>query len=285
MIKPLSQNRSDTSRRLSIAIVGASGLIGQALYRRLKPLYPVLGTYCSNEMDGLVPLDLCRRDYSILDASDVVILAAGETNIDRCKIHQQQAYAVNVEGMIALAKYLADREIRMLFLSSDQVFDGGRGNYLEDDIPNPINEYGRMKWHVEQRCREMQPSSLVLRLSKTYSTNLMEGGMMAEVIHTLRQGKSYPAAYNQIFNPTDVDWLSRQIEKAIRMNMIGLYHLADPRIESRYAFACRIALEYGLNPERVQKIDLADICFAEARAMNSSLNVSRILGVLNESVA
>lgn len=232
-----------------------------------------------------MPLDLCRRDFSILEACDVVILAAADSNIDRCKSCRQEAYAINVEGTIALAEYLADRQICILFLSSDQVFDGGRGNYLEDDVPNPINGYGRMKWHVEQRLREIQPSSLVLRLSKTYSTNLMEGGMMAEVIHTLRQGKTYPAAYNQIFNPTDVDWLSRQIEKAIRMNLVGLYHLADPRIESRYAFACRIAREYGLDPDRVQRVDLSDMRLVEARALNSSLNVSRILGVLNESVA
>ena len=196
----------------------------------------------------------------------------------------QKAYAINVEGTVALAEYLADRQIRILFLSSDQVFDGSEGKYSEEDTPNPINEYGRMKRRVEQRLGEIQPSSLVLRLSKTYSTSLMEGGMMAEVVNTLRQEKPYDAAYNQIFNPTDVEWLSEQIEKIIRMNLSGLYHLAEPRIESRYDFACRIAHEYGLNPALIRRINLAELKCVQPRALNSSLNVSRIMKVLHERV-
>lgn len=270
------------SQKTAIAIVGASGLIGQALCRRLKNGYRILGTYHDRPRHGLVPLDICRREFSILDDFDWVIVAAGISNIDRCKLERHRAYQVNVEAVVTLAEYLADRKIRIVYLSSDQVFDGIKGNYREDDPVNPINEYGRMKWQVEQYCRQIQPNCLILRLSKTYSGDLKEGGILAEVIDALRKGKLYAAAEDQIFNPTDADWLSRKIEQAMSRNLSGLYHLADPRIESRYAFACRVARESGFDPSRIRRIALSELKFPEVRGLNSSLDVSRILGALNE---
>jgi dTDP-4-dehydrorhamnose reductase len=266
----------------AVAIVGASGLIGQALFRRLKTTRRILGTCLSRPRPGLVPLDIDRREFSILDGFDWVIVAAGMTNIDRCKLQRQQAWRINVEAVVELAEHLARRKMRIVYLSSDQVFDGNRGRYCEDDSPNPINEYGRMKLQAEQQIRQIQPEAVVLRLSKTYSTDCSEGGILAEVIHSLQQGKPYAAAEDQIFNPTEADWLSEQIEAAIERNLAGLYHLADPRIESRYAFACRVAREYGFDPEQIRRVRLSDLHFPEARALNSSLDVSRILNALSE---
>lgn len=284
MISTVSENGGSSSRS-AIAIVGASGLIGQALHRLLKNGYRILGTCHSRPREGLVPLDICRREFSILDGFDWVIVAAGISNIDRCKLERQRAYQVNVEAVLSMVEYLARRRIRVVYLSSDQVFDGTKGNYREEDLANPINEYGRMKWQVERQCRQIQPDCLILRLSKTYNADRNEGGILAEVIDTLRQGKPYAAAVDQVFNPTDVDWLARKIESAVSRNLTGLYHLADPRIESRYTFACRVARESGFDPDRIQRISLADLRFPESRALNSSLNVSRILNALSEPVA
>lgn len=284
MISGVSDN-GGASRKSAIAIVGASGLIGQALHRRLKNGYRILGTCHSRPREGLVSLDICRREFSILDDFDWVIVAAGISNIDRCKLERQRAYQVNVEAVLSMVEYLARRRIRVVYLSSDQVFDGTKGNYREEDLANPINEYGRMKWQVERQCRQIQPDCLILRLSKTYGADRNEGGILAEVIDTLRQGKPYAAAVDQVFNPTHVDWLARKIESAVSRNLTGLYHLADPRIESRYAFACRVARESGFDPDRIQRISLADLRFPESRGLNSSLNVSRILNALSEPVA
>ncbi len=260
-----------------IGIVGASGLIGKNLFAFLrKKGQQVLGTYCSTCQKELIKYDLLKDDFSLFDNCKVVVMCSAISNIDKCLLEKEQAHQVNVVKTIELMNYLARNGIKTIFLSSDQVFDGRNGAYSEDDEPNPVNCYGSFKLCVEQHLINNIEDHLVLRLSKTYSTNIADGGMLADIISAFNRDEPIRSAYNQIFNPTDVNLVCNGILKSIQMNLKGLYHLADEKIMSRYECACAIAKEYGYDPALVESIDFNSLSCIEKRALNSSLNVTKI---------
>jgi dTDP-4-dehydrorhamnose reductase len=261
---------------MMIGILGASGLIGYHLYCFLKMNgLPAVGSYLSKKKEGLVKLDLLTDSFSVFDRCTTVVIAAGITDIDGCFRHKEEAYRCNVEKTIAFIRYLDERKIKPVFLSSDQVFDGIRGNYAETDQPDPQNYYGNFKLLVEQFIGNNIQRYLILRLSKTYSTNPADGGMYAEIYKKLACGKKVRAAFDQIYNPTDVEIICNGISHSMTSDLQGVYHLADKTIMSRYEFALRIAAEHHFERDLIEKIDFNSLGLPEKRALNSSLNVDK----------
>jgi dTDP-4-dehydrorhamnose reductase len=263
--------------KMSIGIAGASGLIGSNLFAFLqKKGQQVLGTYCSTCQQELVKFDLLEDDFSVFGNCKVVVICSAISNLDKCLLEKELAYQVNVVKTIELINYLARNGIKTIFLSSDQVFDGRNGDYAEGDEPNPVNCYGSFKLCVEEYLINNIEDHLVLRLRKTYSTNIADGGMLADIINAFGRGGPVRSAYNLIFNPTDVSLVCNAILQSIEIDLKGLYHLADKTIMSRYEFACAIAKEYGYDPALVESIDFNSLPCIEKRALNSSLNVTKI---------
>lgn len=264
-----------------IGIIGASGLIGYNFYKTLRSKgEDVIGTYFSTRKRELIRFDLKKDRFSLFDKCKQVLIASAITNIDDCFLKKEEAYKINVEKTIEFIKYLADRKIKPIFLSSDQVFDGERGNYREEDKPHPINYYGDFKLQVEEFMKNNLENYLILRLSKTYSRNLKEHGMFAEIFFRLKERKKIKAAYNQIFNPTDVRMVCDGMYKAINRNLKNLYHLANPIVMSRYDFVSSIANEYGFNKDLVEPIDIRSLPLIEKRSLNTSLDVKRLSEVI-----
>ncbi len=261
---------------MKIGILGASGLIGSHVFRYLAQKCDVLGTYCSNATFGLVRFDLGRDSFDLFFDCSYVVIAGAMTRLDACKADPQRAQLVNVERTIAFSSALAERGIVPIFLSSDQVFDGQKGFYSEEDAPNPINLYGELKHRVEQTLEKELDDYLILRLCKTYSRRLEDKGIFAEIIQGIQQGKPVKAAYDLIFNPTDVKLVCRGIEEAIFNHLRGLYHLASPKVQSRYEFTCAVAQANGFDARTVEKISMADLPLKEPRALNTSLKVEKI---------
>jgi len=260
-----------------IGIVGASGLIGHNLFDFLRAHgEQAMGTYCLTPKEALLRFDLLKDDFAIFDNCNVVVISSAMSNIDQYCLERDLAYQIHVVKTIELIKYLAERRIGIVFLSSDQVFDGKKGNYTELDKPAPVNSYGLFKLQVERFLRNHVGNYLVFRLSKTYSTNITDGGTFADIVGAFRKGGPVKSAYNLIFNPTDVKLVCQGIYQSIQMNIKGLYHLADKAVMSRYEFAHRIAEEYGFDPGLIVSVDFNDLPCLEKRALNSSLNVEKI---------
>ena len=131
-------------------ILGASGLVGSSLYAEAKKRgYPTLGTYLNYPQDNLKRLDYgdSFQLESILDefAPEVVFCSAAKTNVDWIEKNPLEAWEINVVKLNTLLNTCAKRNIIVAYFSSDYIFDGLRGPYSENDIPNPLNYYGKQK--------------------------------------------------------------------------------------------------------------------------------------------
>lgn len=153
--------------RPHVVIIGSNGRLGRALLETCQPRYDVIPL-------TRYDLDLAwseRRLREALDPlpADLVLLAAGNTNVDHCELHPDEADQLNVIAPGAIARWCAGRGIRLINFSTDYVFDGEKNApYTEDDPINPLSIYGQSKAEGEEATLAASDHHLVVRLTWLY---------------------------------------------------------------------------------------------------------------------
>lgn len=183
-------------------MVGADGLIGASLARRLeRESAPVLKTSRRSAAGGIC-LDLAapKDRWEIPSNVEVACLCAAITSTDYCRRNPVESRRINVEATLALSQRLHAQGARIIFLSSNQVFDGTLPHRGVDDATCPRTEYGRQKVEVEQRLLELGGRVSILRLTKVLAPgNLLLAGWLealgrGAVIHPFRDMVMAPVA-------------------------------------------------------------------------------------------
>lgn len=156
-----------TKRR--ILLLGASGYVGGRLWIDLSPRHSVTGTCSSRRVAELIPINL-RDETALAELArrgfDVVIHAAGLVDLEQCEASPQLAHALNVRSVEVLIQALHGMPTRLIYLSSDNVFDGRLDEYTEDDPPAPLNVYGHSKVAAENLLKGSR--HLVVRIPIVY---------------------------------------------------------------------------------------------------------------------
>src|ERR1700730_8835088 len=147
---------------MRVTIFGDSGLLGKSLMRE----------WCEDSVTGLSSSDVDIRDEKRVDQlvqeqrPDWIILTAAYTDVDGCESNRDLAFAVNRDGAVIVAKAAKAAGARLLFLSSDYVFDGTKTTpYETGDARNPQSVYGRSKAEAEIRLLELLPNCCIVRTS------------------------------------------------------------------------------------------------------------------------
>src|SRR5215470_3538534 len=147
---------------MKVLIIGYLGLLGHAL---MQSEYDA-------EVHGSDLPDLDIRNLPQLQnhvkqvSPDWIVLTAAYTDVDGCESNQDRAFAVNRDGAINVARAAKEAKARLLFLSTDYVFDGRKTSpYEVDDPRNPQSVYGRSKAEAELRLAEVMPDCCIVRTS------------------------------------------------------------------------------------------------------------------------
>ncbi len=257
-----------------ILITGANGLLGQELVAQLSrhAEYDVLATARDPEPRfrggscGYVPLDITdaravRRIFQDFTPT-VVINCAAMTQVDRCEIEKEACWRVNVEAVETLARLCRQFGARLIQVSTDFVFDGTAGPYRETDRPNPINFYGRSKLASENVVREAGIDRwAIARTVLVYGTGeqLSRSNIALWVIEQLSQGRRIRVVTDQWRTPTYVADLAAGIERIVRYNKHGIYHISGREFLSVYDFACLIADVFDLDRSLIEPVDSATL--------------------------
>lgn len=260
-------------------IIGASGFIGRHLFKKYRETYPdTIGTSFSTVNSDLKTLNVAHPDLRITDQVGVraVVIAAANPNIGYCETHRDEAFAVNVRGMLELIRQAVERGIQPIFLSSDYVFDGNVGGYDDEASTNPSTEYGRQKQAVENELPRLTNNYLIVRLSKIYGTQKGDGTLLDEIACALLAGKEVRAATDQIFSPTHVNDLVNAVVAIQGRGLRGTVNVSASTSLSRYEVAVAIAQALALPPSRVTPVSLHDLPGMAGRPLNTSLKCSRL---------
>ena len=273
-----------------LLITGSGGFVGSAIAHEARAPWechaltrgPVL-----LRRDGLV-----WRTLDILNAAelervfdevspDAVIHAAARADIDLCERDRDAAFAINVGVTQQLAALCRARGARMVYVSTDTVFDGGKGNYAEGDPPGPVNWYAETKVAAERVVAAMPDNWAVVRTSLVLGLPLLGAAKstLTRPIAALQAGQEFSVSDREVRSPIDVVTAARALLEAAGNAFTGYLHIAGNDVVNRLEMTRRVAVKLGLPAHLVVRRDPSEasagaprpldvsLCNAEARSM------------------
>jgi dTDP-4-dehydrorhamnose reductase len=226
-----------------ILLTGANGLLARAI--RAQP----------ESWAKLIPRSHSQLDITDREAiaselrqvrPDVVINCAAYSLVDAAESNAGHAYAVNCTGPLWLAEACTTRNIRLVQISTDYVFDGTKQSpYTEDDAVAPLNVYGRTKLASEMALRDVSPATLIVRTQWLFGAG--GGNFVSSIVDRARLGEPLRVVNDQVGAPTYAFDLAAAILELIQRECIGLVHVSNGGYASWYDVACAAISAAGLS--------------------------------------
>jgi dTDP-4-dehydrorhamnose reductase len=267
-----------------LLVTGASGLLGINLALRESAHRDVTGITNSHSLDG-VPFRVQSVDLSALGTIDrmldenrpeAVIHCAAMADIDTCEKQPEKAVQINSTMPGILAKACRARDIRLVHLSTDAVFDGERGGYLETDTPHPLSVYAQTKLAGEQAVLDAYPQAVVARVN-FYGWSLTGKRSLAEFFYNnLSEGKQVNGFTDVEFCPLFVNHLADLLVRLAEGPYSGLFHVVSSVSLSKYEFGCRIAEAFGLDNNLIKPISVMHGGLSARRSPKLTLNTDKL---------
>ena len=163
---------------------------------------------------------------------------------------------------------------RLIFVSTDYVFDGEKGNYKETDQPNPLDFYGVTKLEAERIVAKL-PTRLIVRTSVLYGWNPSKLNFATWIMQGLSEHRSLRIVRDHINSPTFSDNLAMAIRAAIERKVTGVLHVAGSERISRFEFARRLATKFNLDEALLVPVEMRDLGWVAKRPKDSSLDVGK----------
>jgi dTDP-4-dehydrorhamnose reductase len=266
---------------MKILVLGGSGLVGDHFITNSKSNDFII-TYRNNETNFPniisvkinLPQDWSKLEELILkEKPDVVLNSIAYSNSDFCEINREEAYTLHVKISEKITTICSKINSKIVFLSTDYVFDGKKGNYAENDKTNPINYYGRTKDLAEKIILKNE-NNLVLRTAMVYGLS-SKVRFLRYVIENLKKDQEINT-YDDIFNSaTLLGDLTNGISKAIELDASGIYHIVGSSCVSRFDFAKTVAKVFDFNENLVKPVSILSAKLKAQRPINPCLNNSK----------
>ena len=247
-----------------ILVTGASGLLGSKIVDKAGKRYVVYPTHVTRPLFpkslkmNITDKNEVKRVFSQVKP-EVVIHTAAETNVDKCESDRGYALRVNAEGTKTLAEACNQVGARIVYVSTDYVFDGEKGVYSEEDEPNPVNYYGLTKLMGEKYVAEFCEGFVILRTSVLYGVHHEKPNFAMWVIAALNERKSFTVVEDHYNSPTFADNLAEVILEIVDKGLKGFYHTAGSERISRYGFALKIAEAFSFDAALIQPIKMSEL--------------------------
>lgn len=242
------------SKAKSILIVGSTGMLAFDLMRVLKDGYKVISASRANF--DVIDFDAAKK-FITKHRPDIVINTAAYHKTEECEINPEKSFAVNAAGAFNTAKAAKEIGAKIIFISTDYVFDGRKKYFAESDIPNPLNVYGASKLAGENLTKIANENFYIIRTSWLFGRRRSGKGhnFVTLMIEKAKNGENIKVVNNQFGSPTYTYDLAVKIKESIDKNIpSGVYHVTNGGLCSWYEFAKEIFKLAELNP-KIEKIE------------------------------
>lgn len=219
-----------------VIITGANGMLGHELNESLKVHYNVF-PFGKKELD-ITDRKKIKKVFSVVNP-DLIINCAAFTNVDGCENNPESAYEVNAEGAFLLAEESRIYNAAIAHISTDYVFDGCTPRpYTEEDICNPLNQYGKSKYKGEQLIASINDRHYIIRTAWLYGR--WGNHFITKILDQAAVNREIDVVQDQIGNPTSVSELVKMICVIIADKHYGIFHAACSGEVSRYGLAKKV---------------------------------------------
>ena len=268
---------------MKLFITGGSGLFGSKLAQKAIAKGMEVSSVENRSQcfyGNPVKLDITDREAVSrvigIIKPDAIVHAASLTDVDKCELNKDLAWKINVDGTKNILQSIDERNPFLVYISTDYVFSGEKGCYVESDAADPVNYYGLTKLIAEELV-QTRDEFLIARPSVIYGSSAATGkiNFALFVLEKLRKGEKVKAVSDQWNTPTlNTNFADMTIE-AIERRLTGVYHLCGATRISRFDFARKIAETFDLDETLIEKACSEQFCWPAKRPQDSSLDTSK----------
>ncbi|MEO6915530.1 MAG: SDR family oxidoreductase [Chitinophagaceae bacterium] len=277
---------------MKILVTGANGLIGQHLVYSLSRSHQVIATG-----KGSSRLDLARgTEYIEMDFTndaqvqavfsrerpELVIHSGAITQIDDCEQNQDACFLTNVQGTAQLLLAAEEFSRKFIFLSTDFVFDGEKGNYREDDQLNPVNWYGFTKIQAESTVETSEIPWAIVRTCLVYGNSISgtRSNILTWAKKNLDEGNPVKVVSDQVRTPTYVDDLVMGIGLIIEKDATGIFHISGEEFLTPYDMVMAMAEKGQLDQSLITKVNASTFSQPAKRPLKTGFSIERAKNLL-----
>lgn len=289
MIKK-SQNYSQKLNK-KILIIGGSSFFSLGFLRESTSQYNVIASYFKNKkkVKSFNHIKIDIKNYKNLKKSiisinpDIIINAAGITNVDDCEKNYNKAYQINYLGAKNIAQICKNLKIKLVHLSTDHLFDGKKRKYTENDKITPLNNYSKSKLLAEDYIKKNLNNFLIIR------TNFFGVGYNHSkkffdfIIERLKRKKKIYLFDDVFYSPISIPRLSKIILIMLNKNAKGLFNVVSDERISKFKFGILVSKIFGLDTKLIKKDRLSNRGDLTLRPKDMSLSTKKINKFLNFS--
>ncbi len=284
---------------MRVLVTGGTGLLGKALTETCPPGSSLLVLHLSSDeiapaLTGEILGDVRNMDEiaRIFEAHrfDVVVHAAGLSNVDYVERHCEEATESNIGGTANVVECCNRLNKHLIYISSNAVFDGTRAPYREDDPTCPIHVYGRIKQQCEELVAKVAHSYSIARPILMYGWNYRSRrkNLVTWLLDHVGQGEAVPVVTDVYENPLFYLQAGEALWKLVPRRDLKLVHLAGGEVVSRYEFALVVARVFGLDAGLIRPVDSGYFTDLVPRPRNTSFVTERMekeLGITSWTIA
>jgi len=259
-----------------VIVTGSSGGLGSELCRQIEDRWPGSAIPFDRSIADLSHPEEIEKGLKNIGGEDVIIHSAAMTDVDGCEKDIESARKINVLATQSIAEMAKRKGARLVFISSDYVFDGKKeAPYLEGDAPNPLNVYGRTKLEGEGITAQLD-DSLIVRTSWLYGKT---GKNFVKTMLALgEKGGPLKVVDDQVGAPTYYPDLAEAILKMVDKEVTGTVHISNSGSCSWFKFAKAIFEEKGMDV-KVLPVPSSEFPRPAKRPANSRLDCGRYAGI------
>ena len=260
-----------------VLVTGSNGQLGSTLVEYLNDYYKVNPGF---NMDMVLDVTNKNQLKFVIDNinPDYIVNCAAMTDVDRCEIDREKAYNVNVNGLKNLLS-LTDKKTKIIHISTDYIFDGSKKFFNEEDLPNPLSYYGKIKLESENVLRSSNREYFILRTSVIYNDS--HHNFYTWTFNSLQNNQEIKVVTDQTSNPTWTWSISEVIYKSMLNNLTGVFHYGGADVLSRYDFAIKIANMFNFDLDNIIPIKTCELKQTAKRPSISTLDSNKIKDRIN----
>lgn len=266
-------------------VIGASGQVGEHLMHALREReLRAIGTYNRHAVEGMEALDV--RDAIRVDElignfqPPVIYVPASLTHVDWCEQNADESFEINVRGVWNVVRAANRIGARVVYFSSDYIFDGRGGPYEEDEPGRPLCEYGRQKLAAEHIAALQSPGSLIVRTTVVYGWERQNKNFIQRLRDTVGPGQTLRAPVDQIGSPTYAPDLARMVVDLAQSECSGVYNVAGSELIDRVEFAREAARVFGLDEGLIEAVETRALGQPAARPLRAGMRVDKVAAKL-----
>lgn len=275
---------------MNIFISGASGLVGGNCLRYFASKgLTVLGTYFSYPTEGTVyfnTLDLNDPKNPNLDEfmPNVIVHCGALTHVDYCESHESESYEKTVQSTQHLLALAEKYQAKLVYISTDYVFDGLAGPYSEDDSVGPLSMYAHHKLKAEQMVLAASEKHLVLRITNVYGDEDRNKNFVARIISQCiaHEKLTLKLPYDQYATPVNAYDIARALYLLLRDQHKGIFHIAGTDWMNRVELALTILKYYPKAAYTLESVSTPELNQPANRPLRGGLLKSKFSALYPE---